>query len=48
MDYGMVDGVDGLIVASIIGSGVGLAFGGKDTYEEFKADTAGCGGREVF
>ena len=30
-----------------IGSGVGLAVGGKDAYEEFKGDNIGCESGEV-
>ena len=48
MDYGLADGVEGLVVGSIIGSGVGLAVDGKDACEEFKADKAGFGSGEVF
>ena len=37
------DGIEGLVIGSIIGSGAGLAVGVKEAYEGFEADTAGCG-----
>ena len=36
------DSIEGLVIGSIVGSGLGLAVGVKNAYDGFKADTAGC------
>ena len=41
------DGIEGLVIGSIIGSGAGLVVGVKEAYEGFEADTVGCGSGEA-
>ena len=37
------DSIEGMVIGSIVGSGLGLAVGVKNAYDGFKADTAECG-----
>jgi hypothetical protein len=43
--YGLFSGdaLEGLVIGSMVGSGLGLAVGVKDAYDGFKSDTAGFG-----
>ena len=43
--YGVLSGdsLEGLVIGSMVGSGLGLAVGVKDAYDGFKSDTVGCG-----
>ena len=36
------DSIEGMVIGSIVGSGLGLAVGVKNAYDGFKADTMGC------
>ena len=36
------DSIEGMVIGSIVGSGLGLAVGVKNAYDGFKEDTAGC------
>jgi hypothetical protein len=42
--YGVLSGdsFEGLVIGSMVGSGLGLAVGVKDAYDGFKSDTVGC------
>jgi hypothetical protein len=42
--YGVLSGdsLEGLVIGSMVGSGLGLAVGVKDAYDGFKSDTVGC------
>jgi len=43
--YGVLSGdsIEGLVIGSMVGSGLGLTVGVKDAYDGFKSDTVGCG-----
>ena len=45
--YGVLSGdsLEGLVIGSMVGSGLGLAVGVKDAYDGFKSDTVGCGSK---
>ena len=42
--YGVLSGdsLEGLVIGSMVGSGLGLAVGVKDAYNGFKSDTSAC------
>ena len=42
--YGVLSGdsLEGLVIGSMVGSGLGLAVGVKDAYDGFKSDTSAC------
>jgi hypothetical protein len=42
--YGVLNGdsLEGLVIGSMVGSGLGLAVGVKDAYDGFQSDTSAC------
>ena len=42
--YGVLSGdsLEGLVIGSMVGSGLGLAVGVKDAYDGFQSDTSAC------